>query len=112
MADAEIDRLHDALTAVLRTADRRLWAVTPLLEIVPTSENRRFHAAIKVIDEIVYGLIAARRAALKHPADLFSLLLAGTDENGSPYTDKSLRDQISSVLIAGHETTASALAWT
>ena len=112
LADAEIDRLHDALTAVLRTAERRLWAVTPLPEIVPTGENRRFHAAIKIIDEIVYGLIAARRGALKHPADLFSLLLAATDENGKPYTDKSLRDQISSVLIAGHETTASALAWT
>jgi cytochrome P450 family 110 len=64
------------------------------------------------LDNLLYGEIADRRA---HPdsdrTDILSLLMAAKDEAGQPMTDQELRDELMSLLIAGHETTASALAW-
>ncbi|MBI4783217.1 MAG: cytochrome P450 [Oscillatoriophycideae cyanobacterium NC_groundwater_1537_Pr4_S-0.65um_50_18] len=64
------------------------------------------------LDTLLYAEIADRRA---HPdasrTDILSLLMAAQDETGQPMTDQELRDELVSLLIAGHETTASAMAW-
>jgi cytochrome P450 len=67
------------------------------------------------LDRHVYGVIAARRAdaaAGEARTDMLSLLLAARDEDGRPLTDRELRDELLTLVLAGHETTANSLAWT
>ena len=66
------------------------------------------------LDEVVFGVIAERRTAadLEHRSDVLSKLLQVRDEDGQGLSDEELRDQLVTLLLAGHETTATALAWT
>jgi cytochrome P450 len=82
-------------------------------DLGPRSPWRRFLAARAAIDDLLYGEIAARRddPRLAERTDILSLLLQARDEDGAPLTDHELRDELMTLLVAGHETTASALAW-
>ena len=73
----------------------------------------RFAASRRRADELIYEEIAARRRdpAAAEGDDVFSLLLAARDEEGRGLTDDELRDELMTLLLAGHETTATALAW-
>ncbi|QFS45229.1 cytochrome P450 [Nostoc sphaeroides] len=63
-------------------------------------------------DELIYEEIRERREqADSSRTDILSLLMAATDEAGEPMTDEELRDELMTLLVAGHETTATALAW-
>lgn len=66
------------------------------------------------VDRLIYREISLRRSAgdLASRTDVLSMLLTARDEAGAPMTDAELRDELVTVLFAGHETTASALAWT
>jgi len=68
----------------------------------------------ETVDQLIYEEIALRRTAgdLEQRTDVLSMLLTARDEDGNPMTDQELRDELVTVLFAGHETTASALAWT
>ncbi|MEP0768145.1 cytochrome P450 [Trichocoleus sp. ST-U1] len=67
---------------------------------------------IKQIDELIYAQIAERRAeANLNREDILSLMMSARDEAGQPMTDVELRDELMTLLVAGHETTASALTW-
>jgi cytochrome P450 len=79
----------------------------------PWSPWRRFLAARAAVDALLLSEIATRRAdpGLHERTDILSLLLQARDEDGAPLTDRELRDELMTLLIAGHETTASALAW-
>jgi cytochrome P450 len=65
------------------------------------------------VDELIYEHIARRRAegGFEERDDVFSMLLAAKDEDGNGLTDKELRDELVTLLVAGHETTATGLAW-
>ncbi|MES1022446.1 cytochrome P450 [Gloeocapsa sp. BRSZ] len=63
------------------------------------------------IDQLIYAEITARRAADVQSDDILSLLLQARDEHDQPMTDRELRDELVTLLFAGHETTASALSW-
>jgi cytochrome P450 len=78
---------------------------------LPTSTHRRFNRAAREIDEIVYRLIAERRSSGSDEGDLLSMLLAAHDEDGSQLNDKQLRDEVMTLFLAGHETTALTLSW-
>jgi cytochrome P450 len=74
----------------------------------------RFLRAREALDEFVYEEIALRRAEIAAGADhddVLSLLLAARHEDGTPMSDEELRDELVTVLGAGHETTATGLAW-
>ena len=66
------------------------------------------------LDRDMYGVIAAARARAEdgERTDILSLLLAARDEDGSAMTDEELRDELLTLVLAGHETTANSLAWT
>jgi cytochrome P450 len=66
------------------------------------------------LDELIYAEIARRRDApdLEERTDIMSMLLQARDEDGQPMTDGELRDELVTLLVAGHETTATGLAWT
>jgi cytochrome P450 family 135 len=73
----------------------------------------RFTRARAALDEFIYEEIAARRADddAEERGDVLSMLLAARHDDGSPMSDRELRDELVTVLGAGHETTATALAW-
>jgi cytochrome P450 len=69
--------------------------------------------AVRRLDDIVYSLIRERRASGTDRGDMLGMLLATRDaDDGSELTDVEVRDQAMTILLAGHETTANALAWT
>src|SRR5207237_5537062 len=74
---------------------------------------QRFEARKQSLDQMIYEEIALRRKApdLAERDDVLSMLLAARDENGQPMTDGELRDELVTLLVAGHETTATGLAW-
>jgi cytochrome P450 len=78
---------------------------------LPTPAHFRFHALAKKIDNVVYRIIAERRDSGKDEGDLLSTLLAARDEDGSRMSDRQLRDEVMTLFLAGHETTALTLAW-
>jgi cytochrome P450 len=85
----------------------------PLPPVVPTPGNLRVRRAVAGLDRIVYGMIRERRASAHDPGDMLSMLLATRDaDDGSALSDLEVRDQAMTILLAGHETTAAALAWT
>jgi cytochrome P450 len=73
----------------------------------------RFERARDALDALIYEEIAQRRAEMPDADrdDVLSLLLGATHEDGSPMSDEELRDELVTVIGAGHETTATALAW-
>jgi cytochrome P450 len=81
-------------------------------ERLPLPSTRRYHRAIKRIDDIVYGIIRQRRESGQDPGDLLSRLLAAQDEQGTQMTDRQLRDECVTLILAGHETTALVLFYT
>jgi cytochrome P450 len=84
----------------------------PALLRIPTPGNLRLRRAIGRLDRIVYRLIAERRASRAPERDLLSMLLDARDGQGRSMMDRQLRDEILTLLVAGHETTALALTWT
>ena len=81
----------------------------------PTPANFRFKKAMKTLDGLVYRIIAERRAkpAGERGDDLLGMLMEAVDENtGHGMTDQQLRDEVLTMVLAGHETTANLLTWT
>ena len=82
---------------------------------VPGPSNRRFRVARRELDAIVYQIIRERRGAgdADEKSDLLSVLLSATDgETNDRMTDQQLRNEVITLLLAGHETTANMLSWT
>jgi cytochrome P450 len=81
-------------------------------EHVPTPSGRRLAASIKKLDEVVFEMIRARKESGSHSDDLLSMLLDSRDEDGSGMSAQQLRDEVMTLFLAGHETTAIAITWT
>ncbi|MBD2248455.1 cytochrome P450 [Nostoc sp. FACHB-888] len=80
---------------------------------IPTPSNFRYERATKQLNIIVYKIINERRESGKDIGDLLSLLLKVRDEdNGTGMTDRQVRDEVMTLFLAGHETTANAMTWT
>jgi cytochrome P450 len=86
-------------------------AVLKLPAWIPTPRNARMKRAVAQIDELIFRIIARRRAGEPRD-DLLGTLLAAQDDDGSKMTDRQLRDEAVTLFLAGHETTALALAHT
>lgn len=119
-----LDRLRGLLPALLDAVDSPFVFGAPgvrerlerwPLRRIPGNPVRRFEAIRAETDELVYDEIARRRAEpdarLEQRTDLLSTLLLARDEQGNPMEDNELRDELLTLLTAGHETTATALAW-
>jgi cytochrome P450 len=79
----------------------------------PLPRHRQMRRAVKMLDDIVYRLIAEARRRGTDRGDVLSILLMARDEeDGSALTDQEIRDEVMTLLLAGHETTANALTWT
>jgi cytochrome P450 len=78
---------------------------------LPTPGHRRYFKAVSEIDRIVFRIISDRRASNSDEGDLLSMLLQAQDDDGSQMNDAQLRDEVMTLFLAGHETTALALSW-
>ncbi len=109
----EADELGEALTTALKWTNERFATLVRTPASWPTRGNRRFRAAQARLDATVYRMIEERRRSGEDRGDLLSMLLAARDEDdGSFMTDQQVRDEAMTLFLAGHETTANALAWT
>jgi len=105
---AEVTTIGHAITAA------NDYLVTPFPPLfVPTPRNHRMRAALRSLDALVADLITAHRQSQHDTPDLLSMLIGVRDEEtreGMP--DRQIRDEVITLLLAGHETTAVALSWT
>jgi cytochrome P450 len=85
-----------------------------LIQKLPLPSNARFDRSVRRLDALVNGLIAERRRDGVDRGDLLSMLLLAQDEegDGGGMSDRQLRDEVMTLLLAGHETTSNALTWT
>ena len=108
----DADRIGDSVAYLLGEMNRRFSRVIEPPESWPTRSNRRFRHHRAVLDEAVHRMIRERRGDPGRD-DLLSMLLEAVDEEtGEQMDDVQLRDEVMTIFLAGHETTANALSWT
>jgi cytochrome P450 len=111
-----LERLRGMLSTVLQET------ASPRAQIVGLATQRlggrgpwaRFEGQLREVDELLYTEIAEHRSrgGLEQRDDILSMLMQAEFEDGGTMSDEELRDQLMTLLLAGHETTATALAWT
>jgi cytochrome P450 len=112
----EADRmgtLRDAISGLLTPSQTPALLLNALRRPVEARPGGSLGRALDHLDEVIYDEIARRRAQadLGERADILSLLLLARDEDGQAMTDQELRDELVTLLLAGHETTATSVAW-
>jgi len=112
--ESEADEIGKALTTTFEMFNRMTLPFSQLLERLPLPATKRFQKARDRLDATIYRIINERRASGEDRGDLLSMLIQARDEegDGSGMTDEQLRDEAMTIFLAGHETTANALAWT
>jgi cytochrome P450 len=110
MGDAR--EVGDALTIANRFIIDAVTALVPVPVSWPVPRNLKNRRAIDRLDAVIYRMIRERRAEGRDHGDFLSMLLAAQDEDdGGRMTDRQVRDEAMTLFLAGHETTANALAW-
>jgi cytochrome P450 len=112
--EGEAREIGEALAAAIHSFNYTMLPFGELVLRLPTPAARRFRRGRERLDATIYRLIADRRNAGDDRGDLLSMLLLAhdTEGDGSGMSDLQLRDELMTLLLAGHETTANALAWT
>ncbi len=106
--------LRTAVRTLVSFSTRKVAQLGELLNIASDEPVGPTKVALSILDRPTYRVIADRRAAadLGDRRDILSLLLQATTEDGETLTDQELRDELLTLVLAGHETTANSLAWT
>jgi cytochrome P450 len=112
--EGEAREIGASLTVVLSLFPRFTLPFANALQRLPLPSNRRFARARERLDATVNRMIAERRKSARDQGDLLSMLMAARDEegDGTGMSDGQLRDELMTLFLAGHETTANALTWT
>jgi len=108
-----LQRLRELLPKLLDFSVLDMWSVWLFPKLIDTPIGRR-HASQRVrpeVDRLLYEEIAAHRAEPEGRDDILALLVSARGEDGEPLSDEELLDQIITLLLAGHETTTTGLAW-
>ncbi len=110
---ASTGNVSEALGLMMEEFPHVLVPLGHLRQRLPLPSTKRFHQARAQLDAIIYGLIARRRAGGGDTGDALSMLLAARDaDTGYRPTDEEIRDEVMTLFMAGHETTANLLTWT
>lgn len=110
--ESEASSVGQAFTTALEHLNHDLTAIVPLPLWIPTVSNLRYTRALKVLNAVVSRIIQQRRYTQEDHGDLLSMfLLARDEETGESMSDQQLRDEVMTMVFAGHETTANALTW-
>lgn len=109
----ETQTVSQALPIVLKYIAEQTQPVHFLPPWLPTGEKRDFQQALAEFDRVVYDIIARRRQQENMGRDLLGMFLEMYDEEtGERMSDRQIRDEVMTMFLAGHETTASSLSWT
>ncbi len=109
----EIEAVSRAIEVGQSAFARWMHYLIMLPDWVPTPSSPAISRAVKELDRVIYGLIAERRAAGSDGNDLLSMLLKSKHNgDGRAMSERQLRDEILTLFLAGHETTALTLMWT
>ncbi|MCL4559224.1 MAG: cytochrome P450, partial [Chloroflexi bacterium] len=108
----EADTVRTSMNILLKDfSERNRQFLLP--DWFPSRSKRRLEQSVHSLDSVVYGIIQQRR---QNPGtrtgDLLDMLLEARDEDGSGMSDQQLRDEVMTLFLAGHETTANAISWT
>lgn len=113
--DSDVDdRAADVARAINFVTERfgdGLITLYPWVERLPLPDHRRLHEAIATLDDVLLGIVRERRARPRGGSDLLSMLLAAEDDAGRGLSDREMRDELMTLFLAGHETTALALSF-
>lgn len=110
---SEASEVGHAITVALEHLIHRTLHPFGFPEWVPTPRNVSFKRSLETLDRVVLDMIAARREGGGPTNDLLAMLMEARDpETGEGMSDGQLRDEVMTIFLAGHETTANALAWT
>ncbi|MGZ6175584.1 MAG: cytochrome P450 [Candidatus Binataceae bacterium] len=112
---ADVSDDAGAIGAALTEVNRQLgeFSLLDMFWMIPTPRKRRFRAAVRALDQVVGKIIDERRRSAHRNQDLLSMLLEAVDEETDKgMTPRQVRDEVLTLLLAGHETTANALTWT
>ncbi|MGA9772769.1 MAG: cytochrome P450 [Blastocatellia bacterium] len=112
--ETEAKEIGRALGEVLEMFSTFSSPLTEVLDKLPLPRNRRVQQAKMRLDETIYRIIEERRATTEDRGDLLSMLMMAqdTEGDGGGMSDEQLRDEVMTLFLAGHETTANALTWT
>jgi len=112
--EAEAQELGAAITTAIGAFEFALLPFSERLERLPLTPLRRFQQARDRLDRTIFRLIAERRGDARDRGDLLSMLIAARDaeHDDGRMTDEQLRDELMTIFLAGHETTANLLTWT
>jgi cytochrome P450 len=113
LVPGDMDRIAASLELANRDANHRIQYPFTLPMRVPTPGNLKVRRALAELDRTINAIIADRRRSGERGNDLLSMLLEARDaDTGEAMSDRQLRDEIATIFVAGHETTANALSWT
>ena len=107
----DADHIGQILTRLVKPFASQATVKWILDNRLPTPDHRRYFNDVSEIDRIVFRIIAERRASGYDEGDLLSMLLQAQDDDGTRMSDAQLRDEVMTLFLAGHETTALALSW-
>ena len=109
----EASSIGENLGFMIEETNTRMWNIVNWPIWMPTKNNKQFHKGGSIIDEVVFSLIKERRAKRGGEGDLTQMLLDAEDaDTGEKMNDQEVRDELMTIFVAGHETTALALSWT
>ena len=105
---SQFDTINQSIGAILRRAESQIWSALPVPYWLPTRANVGAWQAARRLDDIVDELIAGRAGEGEDRDDLLSMLLSARySDTGQPMPHEQLRDEVRTILIAGHETVGS-----
>jgi cytochrome P450 family 135 len=107
-------RIRETIRRLQRISTRPLWQLVELYNLGHKEPRGVMRLVLGLADRELYAAIRARResGARSRGDDVLSLLLGARHEDGEPLSDQHIRDELISLVLAGHETTANSLAWT
>ncbi|WP_428666771.1 cytochrome P450 [Runella sp.] len=109
--------ISESLNEIMHFADNTLKSFIRFPLHIPTPRNQRFKRAVEKVEAVIYSIIEGRREELKQDEnvrydDLLDMLIHAKDEEtGETMNNQQLRDEVTTIFMAGHETTANALSW-
>ena len=113
---SDVDRYAREVAEILDVVNLYMLEIRALMTLhswIPTPYNLKWRRAVRRLDRIVYGMIEARRRDGAGRGDILDHLLRAVDEaTGKGLDERQIRDEVVTLMLAGHETSANALAWT
>jgi cytochrome P450 len=112
VSEEDAAAVHDAFNVAIEQIALRFRRPFRIADWIPVPGNVKFNRSVRELDRLIYGFIRERRGSSERGNDLLSMLVDARDESGQTMSDQQLRDEMITLFLAGHETTALVLSWT